>query len=713
MTGARLRTSRASIRRAWLSALITLLGFLGISTVSASDDLLRRALAIEASLYGYPQKALVDLEALLPRANAGPSETRRLVYGLYGQAMVLAGKAAASADLADQLEEDAKRVQDSLELATARLIRSTIESSEGDAAKSIGLAREARVLVKGSNDAFLKYWAALAYGTAARTRGQSEEALDALHEALSFADQAGNAYRRSAVQYQLSVLHAVLMKQGKEALAAGSAAYDEGKAANSVYAMANAKMAESSAMDLLRQPKLELAAMEEALAIARRGQSEVAEARALVNLADIHLRRRQFGAAYEVARQSLVLARRIEDTKLAAASKANMGFALFGLGRVGDGKRLTDEALADYERTGATADIADLVDEYGRNLEHLGDYEEALKLYHREQALKDEIAKETQIRTLLEVQERFEAEKRNREISLLNRENRLKTAELANRELEQRVWWSLASLFALSFVVVAVLYRKLRSTNQRLAEKNTELAIQSTRDPLTGLYNRRYFQNFISAEHARPERRRRDGDHAARALLLIDIDHFKETNDRFGHALGDTVLIAVADRLRDALRETDMIVRWGGEEFLVLATTNTYCVDDLATRILDTISAEPITLEGKIIRTTASIGYLPIPLPPGDIALPWDTAIGLVDMALYMAKVNGRNRAYGIRQVLRSDAESLAAMGRDLEHASKTGVVEMVVVYGPYGTAGPQIDAQTSLNSRPTPKQPLLAAKGG
>jgi len=695
---------------AWRTPLVALLAALAMSSVSANDDLLHRALGIEATLYGYPKSALLDLEGLLARADAGPKDVRRFVYALYGQAMVLAGKAPAAAALADRLEAEAAKVQDPSGLATARLIRSAIESSAGDAAKAADLAREARSLLKGSDDAFMQYWAALAFGTSARTRGQSDEALAALHAALSFADDAENAYRRSSALYQLSVLHLAL-KQGQESLADSVAAYEYGKVANSVYAMANAKLAESAVMELLQQPSRELAAMEESLSIARQAHSLVAEGRALVNLADIRLRRKQFNEALEVSRQALRLSETTNDAGLAAASKANMGFSLLGLGRITEGKRLTDEAVADYERTGATADTVDLIDEYGRDLESAGDYQGALALYHREKALKEAIAQETQVRALVELQEKYESEKRNREISLLNRENRLKTSELANQEQERRVWWSLAGLFALSFVVVTVLYRKLKTTNQLLGQKNAELGIQSTRDPLTGLYNRRYFQDFITAEHTGPERRRRDDDRTVRALLLIDIDHFKETNDRFGHALGDAVLVAVARRLRDSLRETDMIVRWGGEEFLVLATTNADRLDELATRILNGISAEPIVLLDKVIRTTASIGYVPIPLPPGDVALPWDRAIGLVDMALYMAKVNGRNRAYGIRRLARGDAETLAAAVNDLEHASKAGLVELRVVYGPYPASSAQVEP-LSPNAPAAVARPLFTAKG-
>jgi diguanylate cyclase (GGDEF)-like protein len=255
----------------------------------------------------------------------------------------------------------------------------------------------------------------------------------------------------------------------------------------------------------------------------------------------------------------------------------------------------------------------------------------------------------------------------------------------------------------LSFVVVVVLYRKLHIANAMLARTNTELRVQSSRDPLTALYNRRYFQNFVAAGAAHLDRRQGKADDQVQALLLIDIDHFKETNDRFGHALGDAVLVAVAQRLRDSLRDTDMIVRWGGEEFLVLARTGCNRIDEIAGRILHAISAEPITLNDKVIRTTASIGYVAMPLPPSDTPLSWDQAIGLIDMALYMAKYNGRNRAYGIHRLAGDDAETLAAAERDLEHAWKSGLVEMHVMYGPT----PKTDAMAALRTPRADPDPL------
>jgi diguanylate cyclase (GGDEF)-like protein len=681
------RLVRVARKGTWLTLAVALAAWLAATGARADDELLQRALSIEAALYGFPQRALVELSPLLAAADSAPAAERWFVYALYGQALVLSGRMEQAEDLAGRLEAQAAKTNEPPERATALLIRSTIESSAGSAARSSSLAREAGELAKG--EAFLQYWAALALGTSARTRGRSEEALASMQEALSLAEQAGNAYRRSSVLYQLSVLQLAL-KHGPESLAASLDAYKEAEAAKSAYAMANARMAESAAMEFLGRPGRELSAMDDALSIARGAHSQVAEGRALVNFSDIRLRRKQFAEALELARSSLALAQVLGDAGLEAASKANMGFALLGMGRVQEGKRLTDEAVSAYERTGATADIADLLGEYAKDLEQLGDYKGALDLYHRERDLDNEIALDTQQRALLELHEKYEAEKRGREIELLNRDNALKTAELANHQLQQRIWWLLAGVFALSFMIVVALYRKLRIAARLLAQKNAELSIQSSRDPLTALYNRRYFQNFIAADVAPspPDRRRREPDNTVRALLLIDIDHFKETNDRFGHSLGDAVLVTVAERLRETLRETDMIVRWGGEEFLVFATTYGDRLDDIATRILRAISAEPITLDGKVIRTTASIGYVPMPLPPSEIALPWDRAIGLVDMALYMAKVNGRNRAYGIRSLLSDDAETLAAAERDLEHAYEAGLVEMQVLYGPTPATG-------------------------
>ncbi len=633
----------------------------------------RRANEIEAYLPGHPRRALAEIVALLPRADATPNDRRRLL-ALEGQALVLAGQTAKAQAFADRLDDDARTGANPLGRATALLVRSAVQWSIGDAGMANALAGQARTLLHDTDEPFLTHWALMAIGTTARARGRRDEAMAALHEALGRAELIDNAYRRSAALYQLSILHLDL-KQASRALEASLEAWKSAEASGSAYAMVNARMAESYALELLDRPERELAAMQEALEIARRSQSKIAEARALVNLSDIMLRRHRYKEALELARHADDLSDTLGDVSLAATSKANMGFALFGLGRVAEGKRLTDEALAGYERTGATAEIAGLLGEYGQYLERAGDHKAALVLFHRERKLNDEIAQTAHERVVLELQEKYESDKRQREIELLNRDNDLKSAEL-------RTWWLLAFAFGASFLVVVALYRKLRATNRLLGEKNRELSFQSSRDPLTALYNRRFFQDFIGDAQLRGERRRADGK-TTEALLLIDLDHFKEINDRYGHAAGDAVLVDIAARLRETLRETDMIVRWGGEEFLVfVAATQAGRLDEIAARIMEAVATEPFVYRGTRIRITASVGFVPMPLPPRQDPLPWERAIALADMALYLAKVHGRNRGYGIRELVDADNETLAAVERDLEAACREGRVDLYVLGG-------------------------------
>jgi diguanylate cyclase (GGDEF)-like protein len=145
--------------------------------------------------------------------------------------------------------------------------------------------------------------------------------------------------------------------------------------------------------------------------------------------------------------------------------------------------------------------------------------------------------------------------------------------------------------------VVGLLYRKVRHTNAQLEVKNLELKAQSTLDPLTSLYNRRHFQEFMRSLNAKER-----SDDIVGALFLLDVDHFKHINDNYGHAAGDAVLKMIAENLRIALRETDMIVRWGGEEFLAfLPAIPRHGVDEVARRILG-ISSQSLSIRSTRFR---------------------------------------------------------------------------------------------------------------
>jgi diguanylate cyclase (GGDEF)-like protein len=233
----------------------------------------------------------------------------------------------------------------------------------------------------------------------------------------------------------------------------------------------------------------------------------------------------------------------------------------------------------------------------------------------------------------------------------------------------------LAAACLLSFAVVALLYRRVRHTNQLLSSSNELLKVQSERDPLTGLANRRHFQAVMRQLAA-------DGKLSG-TVYLIDIDHFKNINDRHGHSAGDAVLIEVAQRLRDTLREEDLIVRWGGEEFLVVVQALApEQVDTLAQRMLSALDHVPVQVDAHRIPVTSSIGFATFPIGPAPLQVSWERAINLVDTAMYLAKAHGRNRAYGVRLMHASDEASLEAITLSLESAWREGQVELTLLQG-------------------------------
>ena len=175
-----------------------------------------------------------------------------------------------------------------------------------------------------------------------------------------------------------------------------------------------------------------------------------------------------------------------------------------------------------------------------------------------------------------------------------------------------------------------------RDVTQR---KNLERELQrlATTDMLTGMANRRSFLEVAEAAFQRA----REG-HAPLTLLMLDLDHFKTINDRFGHLEGDRVLAAFAQATRHQLRASDTVGRLGGEEFgLLLPHTTTAEGADIATRILEAIRALELSdSNGQPYRITTSMGLGT--LSPGDRSL--HDLLDRADQALYLAKHRGRNQ---------------------------------------------------------------------
>jgi diguanylate cyclase (GGDEF)-like protein len=201
--------------------------------------------------------------------------------------------------------------------------------------------------------------------------------------------------------------------------------------------------------------------------------------------------------------------------------------------------------------------------------------------------------------------------------------------------------------------------QSLRWHSLELQRKNLELQEISFTDPLTGVWNRRYLEEIVAAEAGQVlrnyERARgsdaRRLDHRDLVFVMVDVDFFKQVNDVHGHPAGDRLLQRVAERLNRVVRKSDVLVRWGGEEFLIMSRsadpsgTPAFCE-----RILDVMASEPFDLgHGAVVRKTCSVGWAPFPWARGAYeALCAEEVIELADTALYRAKAGGRNQGVGI-----------------------------------------------------------------
>jgi diguanylate cyclase (GGDEF)-like protein len=206
---------------------------------------------------------------------------------------------------------------------------------------------------------------------------------------------------------------------------------------------------------------------------------------------------------------------------------------------------------------------------------------------------------------------------------------------------------------------VAARTAELAAANLRITDQNRRLEELSRTDPLTGLANRRALEEQLPLEMAilRREVERLGGvvpaGYHGCAVLVLDLDHFKSVNDRFGHDIGDAALRAVAAALRAGLREVDLPVRWGGEELVVLArSVDRVGVEILACKLLATVAATRVPLPGGgDLALSASVGFVLHPLTAG---LPpdgaeWRSLVDAADRLMYLAKERGRRRACGVR----------------------------------------------------------------
>jgi diguanylate cyclase (GGDEF)-like protein len=231
--------------------------------------------------------------------------------------------------------------------------------------------------------------------------------------------------------------------------------------------------------------------------------------------------------------------------------------------------------------------------------------------------------------------------------------------------------------------------QELALRNQELEAFNQKLEEASLTDSLTGFWNRRFLVQQIPKEisqvdrsyQADPEGAEQRHTKARLLFLMFDLDGFKGLNDTYGHTAGDRVLIQVRRMLLDVCRQSDTLIRWGGDEFLLVGrNADPETAESLAERIRTVVEETKFEVgAGQNVNLSCSIGFAFYPFDPARPAfLSWEQVIGVADRALYVAKESGRNTWAGILSTSRNrPADLFKRIGEDLETLVSEGIVEL------------------------------------
>jgi diguanylate cyclase (GGDEF)-like protein len=504
-------------------------------------------------------------------------------------------------------------------------------------------------------------------GHVLRVLGQDEAALPFLEQALDLANKMHDDLRTLHAMLALASIYTdsgnfdratVLLKSAR------SIATRLGDEAALVDTEERAADIADRRGDRTEERRASLAGLEHAK---RSGSSKWLEL-ALLNLGDSYLKSRDFAESLKYSKQALPIMLRTNHHDDEQIALFNEGLAYIGLGSIKSGEKLAEGAISAALAGSDFLDAKELLREYADALEHAGYLMMAIQVYHRYDEMSEKLMTNTRQRAFLELSAQFDDERKARELELLRRDNALKVSEMRGQRLRQQL--ILAGALFIALICAALVW-----AFARVSKANERLRFSSEHDPLTGLSNRRYFnEHVLAVDGSRP---------AWGCVLLADLDHFKRINDTHGHPAGDAVLAAISQRLSAALRENDKLVRWGGEEFLaVLGPMTPEQADLTAERLLQAVRREPVLWNGHLIHCTISIGYASFPMAGSATNISLDSAISLVDKALYVAKRRGRDRACLIKVMSARDDKELTRISSEFESATIDRRVELVEILG-------------------------------
>ena len=395
----------------------------------------------------------------------------------------------------------------------------------------------------------------------------------------------------------------------------------------------------------------------------------------LNNMGDVDIRIGRYEDAKAVLQEAYAIAKLNPRQYNPEVIYFNLGYVDVFLGEVEKGLSEMRDVVETAREAWPPSEFEGLLGEYAEALVHVNLLNEAIEVLLEQRRLREEAYKGDQQKSIAELQNLYDSKDKAMQIELLSQKNEL-NQQLIENESQKRTILTLFVVVALfAMILVVLLYRAARRSNRELKVANSMLAEQSVRDPLTGLLNRRALQDKLRAPHKV----------AHDAMLLLDVDHFKRINDNLGHATGDDVLIEVSKRLLQVSRDSDLVVRWGGEEFLIyLTNTEQSKLPGMAKRMLDVIGSTPIKSGDREIWITATAGFISYPFADlQENQMGWEDTLQLADMVLYAGKVHGRNQAWGVMALNKPFAEVQNLLETDLPGAIEQDAISVEIIHGP------------------------------
>src|SRR5450830_140224 len=587
----------------------------------------------------------------------------------------------------ETLRELAKANGDAGTVALARLGRVDRLMEQGKPMQALAALDALRPEIGPRPDPELQTRLDNAYGQAYNDTTQFDKALGHYLNALKLAEASGEATLRSRLETIALIARLYInMKNPEKGLEVATSALQAYRGTMPPRFKARLIFAQGCAYVALGRNGEGLAAFEAALATAEEAGLATMEASILGNIADHYLHGKEYAKAEAAARKALAKSLLVNDSGSTLMAKANLGFALGGQGRIDAALPYVHEVIAALRAAKSNGDLVNMLDETSRMFESAGHTREALAFVREQQAVQSGMLRSERDQAVAALQEKFEADRRQRQIDQLARDNQLKDAVISGKRQEQWVIGLCAVLLLAAGAFVFVLYRRATGANAELARLNAQLEFHATRDPLTGLYNRHFFLERMQGRAGMAEAERRQMRTAgADAVTLIDIDHFKQINDRWGHAVGDRTLVEVARRLTDAVRSTDMVLRWGGEEFLIFSPSMPPDqLQPMLERLLQGVGGTPVDCGDVQVPVKINAGTVPMPFCDfAESQFGWEKAVQLADMALYHAKSHSRNRAVIVDGLAEPVKVSLARAESDFDGAVAQAAVMTTTVAGP------------------------------